>query len=215
MSSTTDKLIQKHASLFKKATEHKFTNELCSGTLKDRSLYIYLTQDLLFFETSLRLICKTTSLAPTTHALITLAKKIGFFSNDENSYFHDCLELLAPSLTEAERAKFDHKAIPAVDTFLKLIEDLTKDNSVSWASLITDLWISEEAYWTWARDTPRAPGLHWKYQKWIDLHDGEHFQTWCEFLKAEVDKFSVEEVEGIFVKVLQLEVDFFDSCYNA
>ncbi|CAI1875844.1 hypothetical protein SEUBUCD646_0C00900 [Saccharomyces eubayanus] len=215
MSSTTDKLLQKHDSLLKRTTEHKFTKELCSGTLNDRSLYIYLTQDLLFFETGLRLICKTTSLAPTTNALITLAKKIGFFANDENSYFHDCLELLAPSLSKEERANFDNKIIPGIDTYIKFLEDFTKDSSVTWASLITYLWICEESYWIWARDTPRAPGLHWKHQKWIDLHDGEHFQVWCEFLKAEVDKFSVEEVESVFTRVLQLEFQFFETCYNA
>ncbi|EJS44513.1 pet18p [Saccharomyces arboricola H-6] len=215
MSCTTEKLIQKYNSVWKKATEHKFTNELCSGTLNDRTLYIYLTQDFQFFETSLRLICKTTSLAPTSDALITLAKKIGFFANDENSYFQDCLELLAPSLTEAERVQFNSKPIPGVATYLKFIEELTKDSSVTWASLVTNLWVAEMSYWTWARDTPRAPGLHWKYQKWIDLHDGEHFQTWCEFLKAEVDKFSVDEVETVFAKALQLEYEFFENCYNA
>lgn len=215
MSCTTDKLIQKYDALVRKTTEHKFAKELCAGTLKDRSLYIYLSQDLQFFETSLRLICKTTSLAPTTHALITLAKKIGFFSNDENSYFHDCLELLAPSLTKEERDNFDNKAIPGVDAYINFLDELRKDSSITWPSLVTSLWVAEELYWRWARDTPRTPGLHWKYQKWIDLHDGEHFQTWCEFLKAEVDKFPVEEVESIFVKVSQFEFEFFESCYNA
>ena len=190
MSCTTDKLIQKYDALVRKTTEHKFAKELCAGTLKDRSLYIYLSQDLQFFETSLRLICKTTSLAPTTHALITLAKKIGFFSNDENSYFHDCLELLAPSLTKEERDNFDNKAIPGVDAYINFLDELRKDASITWPSLVTSLWVAEE-------------------------HDGEHFQTWCEFLKAEVDKFPVEEVESIFVKVSQFEFEFFESCYNA
>lgn len=138
-----------------------------------------------------------------------------FFSNDENSYFHDCLELLAPSLTKEERDNFDNKAIPGVDAYINFLDELRRDASITWPSLVTSLWVAEELYWRWARDTPRAPGLHWKYQKWIDLHDGEHFQTWCEFLKAEVDKFPVEEVESIFVKVSQFEFEFFESCYNA
>ncbi|CAI4927278.1 CRE_HP_G0021000.mRNA.1.CDS.1 [Saccharomyces cerevisiae] len=64
--------------LLEKTTEHKFAKELCAGTLKDRSLYTpFITRSVLF-ETSLRLICKTTSLSPTTR-FNNLSKKIVFF----------------------------------------------------------------------------------------------------------------------------------------
>ncbi|CCK73478.1 Pet18p NDAI_0G04950 [Naumovozyma dairenensis CBS 421] len=215
MPSTSETLLIKYQSIYKKATEHVFTKELCQGTLDDRSLYIYLAQDLQFFEVSLRLICKITSLAPDTDSLITLAKKIGFFANDENTYFRDCLELLAPSVSEEERKKFSTTIIPGIDKYVQLLEELKADHSLKYCELITFLWCLEQVYLKWAHDLPRKENLHWKYQTWIDLHDGEHFESWCTFLKNQVDKYPVEEVEEIFVKTTELEFEFFDSCYSA
>ena len=139
MTTTTQKLLTKYQDIYKKATEHNLTNELCQGTLSDRTLYAYLAQDVQFFETGLKLICKITSMAPETDSLITLAKKIGFFANDENTYFRDCLELLAPSLSTEDREKFDNKLIPGVDSYVQYLEELTNDD-FTYAELITYLW---------------------------------------------------------------------------
>ncbi|QLQ82558.1 hypothetical protein HG537_0H03210 [Torulaspora globosa] len=215
MMSTTDCLLVKYQDVFKKATEHELTKELCQGTLKDSILYTYLAQDLQFFETGLKLICKVTSLAPSVDSLITLAKKIGFFANDENTYFHDALELLKPAVEESRREFLGKEQIGSIKKYVGFLAEMTEDASYTYGQLVTYLWCAEEVYWKWAHDLPRAENLHWKYQTWIDLHDGEHFQVWCEFLKNEVDKYSLEEVETVFQKTLQLEYEFFEECYNA
>ncbi|CAI4927264.1 CRE_HP_G0020990.mRNA.1.CDS.1 [Saccharomyces cerevisiae] len=75
--------------------------------------------------------------------------------------------------------------------------------------MLTSLRVAEELYWRWARDTPRAPGLHCKYQNGLICHDGGHFQIWCEFLEGGRDNFPVEEVESIFVKVSTVRVRIF------
>lgn len=215
--STTSQLIAKHQDIYKKATEHQFTKELCQGTLSDKRLFVYLTQDLNFFEVGLRLICKITSLAPDTHSLITLAKKIGFFANDENTYFHDCLTLLKGNLSDEDIIKHGDKmqSLPGIKPYVGFLKEMTDSTIFTYAQLITYLWIWEDIYLKWAHDLPRNENLHWKYQTWIDLHDGEHFIEWVSFLKEEVDKFSVDEVEDIFVKIVKYEYDFFESCYNA
>lgn len=215
MVTTTEALLAKYQNTFKEATEHQLTKELCLGTLKDSTLYTYLAQDLQFFETGLRLICKVTSLAPTNDSLITLAKKVGFFASDENSYFHDALELLEPSVDAARREFLLKEQIGSIKNYVGFLIEMTNDTSYTYAQLVTYLWCAEEVYWKWAHDLPRAKGLHWKYQTWIDLHDGEHFQVWCEFLRKEVDRYSLEEVESVFHKTLQLEVEFFNESYNA
>lgn len=216
MVSTTEALVAKYQDLFKKTTEHPLTMELCQGTLADRTLYIYLAQDLQYFESGMRGMCNTTSMAPDTKSLITLAKQVGFFANDENTYFHDCLKLLEPSVTEKEREYFLTQYLPEVKAYMALlIEKRTKRDVYKYPQLITAAWIAELIYWTWAHNSPRKPNLHWKYQKWIDLHDGEHFETWLDFLRAEVDKLKVEVVEAMFLKTLELEYDFFQGCYTA
>ena len=213
---TTQQLLEKYAPLYKKTTQHALTNELCLGTLSDRTLYIYLAQDLMFFETSLRLICKATSLAPESEPLITLAKKIGFFANDENTYFRDCLKELEPAVPDAaERSAFLDKMLPGVDSYIHFINDSVADNSLAYANYITVIWYCEQIYLSWAHDSPKRSDLHWKHQTWIDLHDGEHFISWCKFLEDEVNKYPLEMVEKQFATVLQHEFNFFDNCYSA
>lgn len=211
--SVSDKLIETHRELLDKATNHKLTKELCSGTLADRTLYIYLAQDLQFFQSGLRLLTKTTSLAPDTHSLITLAKKIGFFANDENSYFHDCLAEINSSLSEKEQAHYKTSHLAQVDRYIDYLEDMASKET-SYAKLITSVYCMELVYIEWPKNTPNAADLHWKYQTWIDLHAGQHFEEWCEFLKQEVDKCNYQEVSETFATVLKLEYDFFDACYK-
>lgn len=216
MVSTTEALVNKYQELFKKTTEHPLTRELCQGTLPDRTLYIYLAQDLLFFQSGMKGMCNTASMAPDTNSLITLAKQIGFFANDENTYFHDCLELLEPSVSQQEREFYLNDYLPQVKVYMDLLEEKrARRDLYRYPQLITSTWIAELIYWKWAHDLPRKQDLHWKHQRWIDLHDGERFETWLEFLRQETDKLRIEDVEDMFVKVLQLEYDFFQSCYTA
>ncbi|QLQ81311.1 hypothetical protein HG537_0F00720 [Torulaspora globosa] len=216
MVSTTDALISKYQELFRKTTEHPLTVELCQGTLPDRTLYIYLAQDLQFFQSGMRGMCNTASMAPDTESLITLAKQIGFFANDENTYFHDCLKLVEPAVSEQERQFYLNHYLPQVKVYMDLLQEKrTRRDLYGYPQLITAMWIAELVYWKWAHDLPRKPDLHWKHQRWIDLHDGKLFETWLEFLKNETDKLKIEEVEDMFQKTLQLEYDFFQSCYTA
>ncbi|SMN19395.1 similar to Saccharomyces cerevisiae YCR020C PET18 Protein of unknown function, has weak similarity to proteins involved in thiamin metabolism [Maudiozyma saulgeensis] len=213
---TTHALLAKYSPLYKETTQHQLTNKLCQGTLNDRTLYIYLAQDLMFFESSLRLICKATSLAPESDSLLTLAKKIGFFANDENTYFRDCLkEVEAAVPSSEERHKFLKEMLPGVNEYIKFIEESVADTSLTYAQYITIIWACEQIYLSWAHESPKKKDLHWKHQTWIDLHDGEHFISWCDFLEAEVNKFSIEQVEKQFTAVLQHEFNFFDNCYKA
>ncbi|CCH63054.1 hypothetical protein TBLA_0J00540 [Henningerozyma blattae CBS 6284] len=213
--STTEQLLAKHAKLFTKATEHELTKQLCLGTLTDRALYIYLAQDLQFFEAGMRNMCRTIFLSPDVKRLLILARQLGFLSNDENTYFHDCLQLLKPAMTENEIEFYNNNELDSVKKYIEYIKMLTYDESIDYPQLITSAWIAEHIYFQWAHFLPKADNLHWKYQKWIDLHDGEHFIEWCNFLRAEVDNYTIEKVEKTFVEVTQLEYEFFESCFNA
>lgn len=209
--STSNSLLEAHRALFEKATSHKLTQQLCAGTLPDRTLYVYLAQDLQFFQSGLRLLTKTTSVAPDTNSLLILAKKIGFFANDENSYFHECLAHIADALPAADQARFRESRLPQVDRYVQLLERTAKSET-SYAKLITFVYCMELVYLQWPKNCTVAAGLHWKYQTWIDLHAGDHFETWCEFLQQEVDKCDYAEVSDTFAQVLQLELEFFEAC---
>ncbi|CCC66677.1 hypothetical protein NCAS_0A01170 [Naumovozyma castellii] len=214
MITTTKQLLAKHKDIYKKATEHEVTNKLCQGTLSDRVFYAYLAQDLQFFEVGMRLLCKIALRAPRISSFFTLSKTIGFFASDENTYFHDCLAVLAPSLSSEDKATFDNTLLPGVDIYVRYMEELTKGD-FTYAQLITCHWAGEQIYLQWAQTSRRKTGLHWKYQIWIDLHDSERFRNYVDFLANEVNQFPVEEVEEVFIKVVELEFEFFDRCYKA
>lgn len=211
---TTDSLLAKYADLFQKTTTHQLTKELCQGTLADRTLFIYLAQDLQFFEEGLRLMCKISSLAPAPESLLVLARKIGFFASDENGYFRDALKLLEPQVDETSMHWLKNR-LPQVESYVGQLISMTRESNWKYPQLITYLWCAEIVYWKWAHHLPKSSNLHWKYQTWIDLHDGQHFQEWCDFLRDEVNQFPLKEVEPTFEKFLKLEYEFFESCYNA
>ncbi|SCV04986.1 LANO_0G15984g1_1 [Lachancea nothofagi CBS 11611] len=211
--SVSQKLIENHKVIFDKAVHHKLAGDLCAGTLPDKKLYIYLAQDLQFFQSGMRLLTKTTSLAPDNHSLLTLAKKIGFFANDENNYFYDCLAEVSDSLSPSDQDYFKNNQLPQVKKYIKYLERSAKDET-SYAKLITFVYCMELVYVEWPKYFPHAANLHWKHQTWIDLHAGEHFETWCDFLRDEVDKCDYEEVSETFRMVLELEFEFFEACYQ-
>ncbi|SCU98156.1 LAFA_0G15962g1_1 [Lachancea sp. 'fantastica'] len=211
--SVSQKLVDNHRQLFEKAAHHKLTEELCAGTLSEKTLYVYLAQDLMFFQSGMRVLTKTTSLAPETDSLITLAKKIGFFANDENSYFHDCLAELSGALSSSQREYYQKTMLPEVETYINFLTKSAREET-SYAKLITFVYCMELVYLEWATFFPAAEKLHWKYQTWIDLHAGDHFESWCDFLRSEVDKCSYEEVSQTFELVLKYEYEFFEACYK-
>ncbi|SCU91601.1 LAMI_0E06546g1_1 [Lachancea mirantina] len=211
--SVSQRLVETHQRLFKEATEHALTKQWCDGTLDDKTIYVYLAQDLQFFQHGLRMTCKMTSLAPDEHSLVTLAKKIGFFANDENNYFQKCLSLLAGGLDSKAAEHYKTSQIPAVQKYIALLDRLVAQD-YSYAKLVTVCYCMELVYIQWPKANPVNDDLHWKYQTWIDLHAGEHFETWCQFLQEEVDKCDFDEVSEIFGEVLQHEYEFFDSCYH-
>ncbi|SCU91243.1 LAME_0E11782g1_1 [Lachancea meyersii CBS 8951] len=211
--SVSQKLIDNHRELFEKATHHMLPKELCAGTLPDKVLFVYLAQDLQFFQSGLRLLTKTTSLAPDSDSLVTLAKKIGFFANDENDYFYKCLAEVSDSLSSSDGEHFRTNKLPQVERYIDYLEKCAR-NETSYAKLITFVYCMELVYLEWPIYFPKADNLHWKHQTWIDLHAGSHFETWCDFLRAEVDKCDYNEVSEVFEKVLKLEYEFFEACYQ-
>lgn len=207
MESTTSRLLKENADLILQVTKHRLPQELCEGTLHDEILYVYAAQDLKFFQIGLRTLAYFTSQAPDDQVFIRLCQQIGFLSNDENDYFEKCLKLTE----KPHLVKFKSIVLPKVQQYLDFLDGLKKESFATWA---THMWCCEFVYWRWAHDLPRKDGLEWKHAEWIRLHDGEHFEEWCNFLEGIVNRFSFEEVNAVFVKTLQLEIDFFDACYH-
>ncbi|CDO92874.1 unnamed protein product [Kluyveromyces dobzhanskii CBS 2104] len=207
--STTNRLLEENEELVSLVTQHILPKQLCDGTLSDDVLYIYCAQDKMFFILTLRLIVFYTSKAPTEKALLRLCKQVGFLANDENDYFDRCLKLTE----KASLKRFEKEVLPKVQKYLDFLESMP--DSLDYDQWVTHLWCAEHVYSRWAHDLPRAKNLEWKHQEWIRLHDGDHFEEWCNFLAAEVDKVDYTHVNKVFKATLELEKDFFDGCLQA
>lgn len=215
-------LRKKHHEKLDHATNNPFVRELCDGTLDDAILFTYLTQDLKFFNLSLRLLARCTSLCTEPTALVTLGKQIGYLSASEATYFDLTLtelrskpEKLAPAML-----KNPSVTLPEVQEFLNFLDESM--NSDSYTEIITCLFIFEFIYLEWAQrhgsNATEIAKLPYKHKEWVYLHIGPDFERWVNFLGAEVarvtEDFSErEKAERIAVRVLDLECKFFDSCY--
>ncbi|KAI5967221.1 hypothetical protein KGF57_000436 [Candida theae] len=221
-------LIDKNKDEYNRATRHPLTNELCSGTLSDSKLFVYLTQDLQFFNYSLNLLGKTLALCDEPEASVRLAKQIGFLAEDENTYFADTLkELESSDLSSVVKMKKESIVLPEVTQYIDYLKYLIND-STSYSELITFCYVMEKVYLEWVEHNQQAnniaKGLPKKFQTWIDLHSGDHFIEWVQFLSNEVERRLELEAkdddkytkiyESTFIKSLKLESDFFEACYS-
>lgn len=223
-----DLLLSKHHALYSNSITHPLTNELCQGTLPDYKLFTYLTQDLKFFQVGLNLFGKTLAYCDDDKSAIVLGKQIGFVSNDENDYFFRCLdEIKASNGDELQHYVSPMLADPAptlqpVKEYIDLLKYLVYE-STSYIELITFMYVMEQVYLGWAdyhlqRGTVPSD-LAYKHKEWIVLHSGPDFTKWVDFLKSEVNRVVTDDEaraksEDIFVKTVQLEIDFFSACYN-
>lgn len=215
--SFSDQLKSKYQDLFEKATNHVFTTELCNGTLSDDKLLVYLIQDLKFFQVGIRLTCKAASMCDDDKSQIKLAKQIGFFANNENDYFNICIDQLSKQFDKQQLEYFNSLQFEQVDRYINSLKHLLTAQEITYKQIITATYLMEAVYLQWANDAIKAKtipaDLPWKYKEWIDLHSGELFSNWTEFLKLEVDRVADESVEAVFAEFCELEFEFFDKCY--
>lgn len=221
-------LIDKNREEYNRATRHPLTNELCLGSLSDSKLYVYLTQDLQFFNYSLNILGKTLALCDDPKASIRLAKQIGFLAEDENTYFADTLQDLEKlDLSTVTKMKNESLVLPEVNQYIDYLKYLINESS-SYSELITFCFVMEKVYLEWVQYNQEtnniAKDLPSKFQTWIDLHSGDNFVEWVRFLNDEVecclrleangDHRSTSLYESTFIKSLKLESNFFEACYS-
>lgn len=219
-------LIAKYNTLVEKSFTHKLTKEICNGLLPDFKLYTYLSQDQKFFQKGMNVFGKTLAYCANPESAIVLAKQIGFVANDENDYFTIALEQTAANAEKHVPKMTTGKVILSkVQEYLDYLDYITYE-SKSYLEIITFMYVMEFVYLGWA-DLNLGKGvipkdLEYKYLEWINLHSGKDFTRWVKFLESELDRAILEVkddeelklCETTFVNVLQLEVDFFDECYN-
>lgn len=85
------------------------------------------------------------------------------------------------------------------------------------------MYLMEQVYLGWAdfhllKGNVREDLLH-KHRECIVLHRGDKFNSWGELLNEEVNRVVIShdglsQYEVVFLKALNLELAFFESCYS-
>lgn len=242
--SFSDTLRAAHAQTWSRSVSHRFVSALWAGTVPDRVLAHYLTQDYMFVDAFVSLMGAAVAFADQPAARIKIARQLGMIANDEDGYFVRALKRLNPTAialspsTSSDTAAAACQA-PTVDTatgagvaatekpipttpsaptaaFIKLM----LDSRASYAEALTVLLVAEWLYLDWASRPSQTPS-DWVHAEWIELHRGQAFEDWVKLLRDEVDRVAKEtgeetrrKMEEVFAKAVELELAFFEAAYE-
>lgn len=193
--------------------DHRFVRELFAGTIDDDVLAGYLVQDYQFFDAFLSMLGACVAHADQVPPKLRFGAQLGMLAADENDYFQDSFDALgvaetdrqAPELTSATAA-FRDQMYDAVGT-------------ADYAHLLVMLVIAEWLYLDWG-ERPGPLPQRAVHTGWIDLHRGEDFRAWVQFLVDELNRVAPIEDDRAMAalterwqRAVRLERDFFDVAY--
>lgn len=199
--------------LWQASIQHRFIDELFNDTLDPKVFCRYLIQDYQFFEAFICMLGSCVARADSMKAKIRFSQQLGFLASDEDSYF-----LKAFGQFGVPEADYSQPELDATTRqFQELMYSVSRDGS--YAELLVMLVIAEGLYLDWGSLQRELPEND-LYRGWIDLHRGNSFKQWVNFLAGELERQlldgeQVQTLLPLWRKALQLEYDFFELGYKA
>lgn len=195
------------------SVEHRFVDELFKGTLDSKVFCRYLVQDYQFFEAFVSMLGSCVARADSMKAKIRFAQQLGFLASDEDSYFLRAFRELGVPESSYVKPVLDE----TTEAFQQLMYSMSRDGS--YVELLILLVIAEGLYLDWGSAAKELPESE-LYQGWIELHRGDSFKEWVDFLAGELENQLIGEEQirallPLWRKALQLEYDFFELGYKA
>lgn len=195
-----------------KAINHRFVNELFTGQLGDTQLAHYIIQDNQFFVPFLELLGEALVHADTMEAKLVFGRQLGMICSEESGWFEATFDELGVSQTD--------RAHPHLSEPTRSFENLMHKavNTHHYPTVLVLLVVAEGLYLDWASRTDAPePGANLpnKFLGWVDLHRGDEFRTWVQFLVDELERASdqadIAELTRFWDTAVDLELAFFDD----
>jgi len=208
-----ERLVHDNATAWRAAVGHRFVRELFAGTLDDAVLADYLVQDYQFCDAFVALLGAATATAPDLTARLPLARQLGAFAGDENDYFTETFDELGVPETDRTRPQLK----PVTADFIAVMQRATQGGSYPQALAV--LVVAELLYRDWATQIPTWPSQP-KHRGWIEVHNNPDFNAWVDWLVDQLDRHEPSdeptrsEVANTFARAVELELAFFDACYQ-
>jgi thiaminase/transcriptional activator TenA len=172
-------------------------------------------QDYQFFESFLSMLGACVAHADALDAKLRFARQLGMLEADEDTYFVDSFTELGVTADEY----LDPELTAPTAGFRDLMDSAVA--SASYPQLLVVLVIAEWLYLDWAesRDDRPSRAVH---RGWIDLHCGEDFHAWVQFLVDELEhvfpasenEAEIDHLTRIWMRAVDLEFAFFDEVYR-
>lgn len=197
------------------AVGHRFVDELFAGTIDDAVLAGYLVQDYQFFDAFLSMLGGCVAHADRLDSKLRFAAQLGMLAADEDGYFQRAFSQLG----DAEDDWRNPQLSRAAAGFQAEMYDAVAQ--AAYADLLVMLVIAEWLYLDWGeRDAPLPE--RYVHSEWIELHRGEAFSSWCQFLVDELNRVwpaaeaagRAAELTARWERTVALELDFFDVTYE-
>ena len=208
-----DDLRQANTTTWTAAVEHRFVTELFAGTLDDDRLAGYLVQDYQFCDAFVALLGAATLTAPDLATRLPYARQLGAFAGDENDYFTATFDELGVSSQDRTQPALR----PVTVQFIELMHEAA--TSRSYAQAVAVLVVAELLYRDWATTDlswPDAP----KHRGWVAVHNNPDYNAWVDWLVDQLDRHEPgdpdahADVAAVFRRAVELELAFFDACYD-
>lgn len=178
----------------------------------------YLIQDYQFFDSFLSMLGACVAHADEVGPRLRFAKQLGFLEADEDSYFLTSFAEVGVPTSEY----VDPQLTGPTAGFRDLMDDAVA--SASYPQLLVVLVIAEWLYLDWGEREESLPQRR-VHTGWIELHRGEAFRGWVQFLVDELERVfptaddaeSAEvrdRLELIWSRAVDLELAFFDESYR-
>lgn len=196
------------------AIDHRFIRELFAGTIDDEVMRDYLVQDYQFFESFLSMLGACVAHADELDAKLRFSRQLGMLVADEDTYFVGSFAEL-----EVDPADYLHPELATPTAgFRDLMDDAVA--SASYPQLLVVLVVAEWLYLDWAESREEIPQRQ-VHRGWIDLHRGEAFREWVQFLVDELERVfpsgdaeAAESLTRVWRHAVDLECAFFDNVYD-
>lgn len=202
------------ASTWDAAVGHRFVDELWSGALPPAVLTRYLVQDHQFVDAFLALLGAAVAGADRAAPRVRLARQLGLVAGPENDFFDRALG----SLGVPEPDRTGPQLLAPTIGFRALMDEA---RAGAYPDALAVLLVAEWLYLDWATRPGVAVPEQPIHAEWIELHRGPDFESWVEFLRAELDRVGDElpeprreQVAALFVRAVDLELAFFDAAYD-
>ncbi|MGM0700263.1 MAG: TenA family protein [Actinomycetota bacterium] len=196
------------------AVDHRFVRELFAGSIDDAVMRDYLVQDYQFFESFLSMLGACVAHADELEAKLRFARQLGMLVADEDTYFVDSFAEVG-----VDTADYLHPELTAPTVGFRNLMD-SSVASASYPQLLVVLVVAEWLYLDWAESRKDMPPRH-IHRGWIDLHRGEAFHGWVQFLVDELERVfpsgdaeAAESLTRVWRHAVDFECAFFDNVYD-